>query len=124
MLHVPASELQKQFGHYQDRALVEPVFVTRNGRERTVLISTEEYYRLKQNDDRRILPPEQRPDHSPSPTTSANAPTDNVPRAHDTITHKLNALEHLTSTHLPTVPPLSDEGIRREHLHRFDGDGV
>lgn len=42
MLHVPASELQKQFGHYQDKALVEPVFVTRNGRERAVLLSVSE----------------------------------------------------------------------------------
>ncbi|MFN8693481.1 MAG: type II toxin-antitoxin system Phd/YefM family antitoxin [Holosporales bacterium] len=55
MLHVPASEFQKLFGHYQDKALVEPVFVTRNGRERTVLLSTEEYYRLKKLDDRKAF---------------------------------------------------------------------
>lgn len=55
MLHVPASELQKQFGHYQDKALLEPVFVTRNGRERTVLLSTEEYHRLKRLDVRQAL---------------------------------------------------------------------
>ena len=55
MLHVPASVFQKLFGHYQDKALVEPVFVTRNGRERTVLLSTEEYYRLKKLDDRKAF---------------------------------------------------------------------
>jgi len=35
-------------------ALTQPVVVTRNGRERTVMISVEEYYRLKQR-DRRVM---------------------------------------------------------------------
>jgi hypothetical protein len=35
-------------------ALVQPVAVTRNGRERTVLISVEEYHRLKRR-DRQVL---------------------------------------------------------------------
>lgn len=47
---VPASEFQRNIGTYQDRALTEPVFVTRNGRERTVLLSVEEYRRLKRRD--------------------------------------------------------------------------
>ena len=42
---VPAAEVQRNFGIYQDMALVEPVFVTRNGREKTVLLSVEEYRR-------------------------------------------------------------------------------
>ena len=50
MSRVPASEFQRNIGLYQDEALAEPVFVTRNGRERTVLISAEEYYRLKRRD--------------------------------------------------------------------------
>lgn len=45
---VPAAEFQRNIGTYQDRALTEPVFVTRNGREKTVLLSVEEYRRLKQ----------------------------------------------------------------------------
>jgi prevent-host-death family protein len=49
-VNVPAAEFQRNIGLYQDRALSEPVFVTRNGRERTVLISVEEYARLKQRD--------------------------------------------------------------------------
>ena len=44
---VPAAEFQRNIGTYQDRALTEPVFVTRNGREKTVLLSVEEYRRLK-----------------------------------------------------------------------------
>jgi len=46
---VPAGEFQRNIGVYQDKALVEPVFVTRNGRQRTVLLSVEEYQRLKRN---------------------------------------------------------------------------
>jgi PHD/YefM family antitoxin component YafN of YafNO toxin-antitoxin module len=37
-------------GTYQDRALTEPVFVTRNGRGKTVLLSVKEYRRLKRRD--------------------------------------------------------------------------
>lgn len=51
---VPAGEFQRKIGHYQDRALVEPIVVTRNGRERLVLLSAEEYQRLKQR-DREVL---------------------------------------------------------------------
>jgi PHD/YefM family antitoxin component YafN of YafNO toxin-antitoxin module len=94
MLHVPASELQKQLGYYQDKALLEPVFITRNGRERTVLLSTEEYYRLKRLDESAL----------------------------STTQHKGDMLEKLTSTNLPTVPPLDDDAISRENLYRFEAD--
>lgn len=50
MIQVSAAEFQRNFGRYQDEALREPVMVTRNGRQRTVLISTEEYHRLKRRD--------------------------------------------------------------------------
>lgn len=49
-MNIPAAEFQRNIGLYQDKALSEPVFVTRNGRERTVLISVEEYARLKRRD--------------------------------------------------------------------------
>jgi prevent-host-death family protein len=45
-----SAEFQRKFGQYQDRALVEPVMVTRNGRERVVLISAAEFKRLKRRD--------------------------------------------------------------------------
>jgi len=54
MVRVSAAEFQRNIGRYQDMALVQPVAVTRNGRERTVMISIEEYYRLKRR-DRRVL---------------------------------------------------------------------
>ena len=47
MLTVSAAEFQRHFGRYQDEALMQPVAITRNGRERLVVISTEEYRRLK-----------------------------------------------------------------------------
>ena len=54
MLKIPSAEFQKNIGRYQDIALTEPVLVTRNGRERTVLISAGEYQRLKRR-DREVL---------------------------------------------------------------------
>lgn len=54
MLKVPAGEFQRNIGRYQDMALTQPVAVTRNGRERTVLISADEYQRLKRR-DRQVL---------------------------------------------------------------------
>ncbi len=54
MVKVASAEFQKNIGRYQDLALTEPVMVTRNGRERTVLISIEEYERLKRR-DRRVM---------------------------------------------------------------------
>jgi len=47
---VPSSEFHRKIGHYQDRALVEPVMVTSNGRERVVLLSADEFKRLKRLD--------------------------------------------------------------------------
>ena len=51
---VPASDFQRRIGHYQDRALVEPVTITNNGRNRLVMMSFEEYCRLKRR-DREVL---------------------------------------------------------------------
>ena len=38
------------FGRYQEVALTEPVAITRNGRERVVILSVDEYHRLKRRD--------------------------------------------------------------------------
>jgi len=50
MVKVPSAEFQKNIGRYQDLALTQPVTVTKNGRDRTVLISADEYHRLKRRD--------------------------------------------------------------------------
>ncbi|HXT80094.1 MAG TPA: type II toxin-antitoxin system Phd/YefM family antitoxin [Acetobacteraceae bacterium] len=47
MITVSAAEFQRHFGRYQDEALVRPVAITRNGRERLVVLSSEEYHRLR-----------------------------------------------------------------------------
>src|SRR6516165_3894280 len=54
MIKVSAAEFQRNIGKYQDAALTQPVVVARNGRERTVMISVEEYHRLKRR-DRRVM---------------------------------------------------------------------
>lgn len=54
MLTVPSAEFQRNIGRYQDLALTQPVAVTTRGRARTVMISTEEYHRLKRR-DREVL---------------------------------------------------------------------
>ena len=53
MIRVSSTEFGKEVGRYQDMALSQPVVVTRNGRDRTVMISAEEYARLRRRDRRR-----------------------------------------------------------------------
>ena len=50
-----AGDLVRQFSHYSDIALAHPVVVTKNGRPRNVLISVEEYERLKKRDQQAFL---------------------------------------------------------------------
>lgn len=47
MITVTSADFQRNFGLYQDKAFIEPISITRNGRERIVVLSAEEYYRLK-----------------------------------------------------------------------------
>jgi prevent-host-death family protein len=53
-MKVSSAEFQKKFGSLADKALTEPVTITRNGRDRLVLMSVEEYDRLKRR-DRRVV---------------------------------------------------------------------
>ena len=50
MQRVTSREFQRSFGRFQDEALRAPLSITRNGRERLVLLSVEEYARLKRRD--------------------------------------------------------------------------
>jgi PHD/YefM family antitoxin component YafN of YafNO toxin-antitoxin module len=50
VLKVSAADFQRNIGRYQDIALRQPVAITRNGRESCMLLSTEEYNRLKRRD--------------------------------------------------------------------------
>jgi prevent-host-death family protein len=49
---VTAGEFVRQFSHYSDVALTKPVRITKNGRIRNVVLSIEEYERLKSRDRR------------------------------------------------------------------------
>jgi prevent-host-death family protein len=73
MIKIPAAEFQRNIGRYQDMALTQPVAVTRNGRERTVMISVEEYHRLKRR-DRRVMSLEDFTDADIAALEAARAP--------------------------------------------------
>ena len=47
MKRLTASELVRNFGEYSDSALTEPAIITRNGRDRLVLLNIEEYHALR-----------------------------------------------------------------------------
>ena len=55
---VTSAELQESFGRYREVALREPIVVTDDGRESLVLLSAEEYRRLKRQDRRALHPRE------------------------------------------------------------------
>jgi prevent-host-death family protein len=50
MITVTSTEFQKSVGRYGEAAQREPVAITSHGRESLVLLSAEEYRRLKQQD--------------------------------------------------------------------------
>ena len=54
MVRVSANDCQRQWGKVQDMALAEPVTITCKGRDHMVLMSAEEYDRLKKR-DRRVM---------------------------------------------------------------------
>lgn len=61
MQRFSAFDLQRKTGSVQDAALREPVSITHHGRDRLVLMSAEEYARLKAR-DRLSLAVEELPD--------------------------------------------------------------
>jgi prevent-host-death family protein len=51
---VTSAEFQKNFGRYREVAIRKPLIITNHGRESLVLLSADEYRRLKQR-DREVL---------------------------------------------------------------------
>ncbi len=49
-VRVTAAEFQNAAGRYSDKALSEPVTITKQGRDHLVLLSAEEYARLRGKD--------------------------------------------------------------------------
>ena len=53
-MKISTAEFIKNYGSLADKALTEPVVITKNGRDRLVVLSAEEYARLKRR-DRRVV---------------------------------------------------------------------
>lgn len=53
-MKVSTADFLKNYGTLADRALTEPVVITKNGRDRLVVLSAEEYARLMRR-DRRVV---------------------------------------------------------------------
>ena len=51
-MRVTTAEFIKSYGTLADKALTEPVTITKNGRDRLVLVSANEYERLRRRDRR------------------------------------------------------------------------
>lgn len=49
-MRVSSAEFLRSYGTLTDKALSEPVTITRNGRDRLVVLSVEEYERLRRRD--------------------------------------------------------------------------
>ena len=53
-MKVTTADFIKNYGTLADKALAEPVTITKNGRDRLVVLSADEYERLKRR-DRRVV---------------------------------------------------------------------
>lgn len=74
---VPAGEFQRRLAEYQVRALVSPIMVTRYGRDRLVLLSAEEYPRLKRL-DRQVVASGQFSDEDIASIAAAEVPAEHA----------------------------------------------
>ena len=74
-MRVSTAEFIKGYGTIADRALIEPVTITKNGRDRLVVISAEEYERLRRR-DRRAITPEQLTDEDAALIAKAEVPAE------------------------------------------------
>ena len=52
MTRVSVAQFQRAFGQFSDKAINQPVAITKHGRDHLVLLSAEEYARLKRRDRR------------------------------------------------------------------------
>lgn len=78
VVRVTTAEFVRNWGRIADRALVEPVTVTRNGRDRLVVISAEEYARLKRR-DRRVVRTEELSEAEVEMIARAEPPAETAP---------------------------------------------
>ena len=74
-MKVTAGEVGKNFGQFADKALVEPVTITKYGRDHLVLLSASEYARLKLR-DRRVYRTENMPEELMEAIRKAEPPAE------------------------------------------------
>jgi prevent-host-death family protein len=76
-MKISSAEFQSQFDILSDRALTEPLTITRNGQDRLVLLSVEEYERLKRR-DRRVVRLEEFTDEEMALIANADVPAEHA----------------------------------------------
>jgi PHD/YefM family antitoxin component YafN of YafNO toxin-antitoxin module len=72
-MKVTTADFIKNYGTLADEALSEPVTITKNGRDRLVMLSAEEYARLKRR-DRRVVRLEEFTDEEMALIAQADVP--------------------------------------------------
>jgi PHD/YefM family antitoxin component YafN of YafNO toxin-antitoxin module len=72
---ITSAQFQRKIRHYLSLALIDPVMVTRNDRERVVLLSADEFYRLKRR-DRVVLRVEDLTDADAAAIATAEVPAE------------------------------------------------
>ena len=76
-MKVSTADFIKNYGTLADKALTEPLVITKNGRDRLVMLSAEEYARLKRR-DRRVVRLEDFTDAEMALIASAEVPAENA----------------------------------------------
>ena len=76
-MKVSTAEFIKNYGTLADKALTEPVVITKNGRDRLVILSADEYARLKRR-DRRVVRLEEFSDDEMARIAQAEVPAEDV----------------------------------------------
>jgi prevent-host-death family protein len=74
-MKISSAEFKKLFDTFTDKAATEPVIITHDGRDRLVLLSVEEYERLRRR-DRRVVRLEDFSDEEMALIATAEVPTE------------------------------------------------
>lgn len=76
-MRISSAELQRKFDSLADQALNEPVTITRGGQDQLVLLSVEEYERLRRR-DRRVVRLEDFTDEEMALIAQAEVPSEHA----------------------------------------------
>ena len=76
-MKVTTADFIKHYGRLADRALSEPVTITKNGHDRLVIISAREYERLKRR-DRRVVAVDELTDDEIQSIANAEVPAEHA----------------------------------------------